>query len=276
VTGYTTRKAAELVGLPAHQVRAYARAGLLGQRIGPRGRYQFSFRDIVLLRTAYALHAADISARTVWKTLRTLHQKLPHDQALTSVRVVADGNRVLVKDADTLWHPDSGQFELNLTVSDVVRRETQRVRDLAHTTARDRGAGADDWYDLGIDLELVGDDEEAVAAYRHAIARQPNHADAHINLGRLLQAQGRRRAARKHYRDALESVPGHATALFNLATLLEDEDHTGDAIRTYKQAIAADPRLADAHYNLARLYERTGDRTAALRHLSRYKVLTDR
>ncbi len=48
---------------------------------------------------------------------------------------------------------------------------------------------ADEWYDLGFDLEAV-DLEEARDAYRRALELAPDHADAHVNLGRLLQEGG--------------------------------------------------------------------------------------
>ncbi len=35
-----------------------------------------------------------------------------------------------------------------------------------------------------------------------------------------------------------------------------------------------DPDFADAHYNLAHLYEQIGNKSAAIRHLARYKALT--
>ena len=47
-----------------------------------------------------------------------------------------------------------------------------------------------------------------------------------------------------------------------------------DAVKAYEQAIAADRRLADAYFNLARLYEQAGKRAAALRNLSKYRLLT--
>ncbi|MGH8594347.1 MAG: tetratricopeptide repeat protein [Gammaproteobacteria bacterium] len=47
-----------------------------------------------------------------------------------------------------------------------------------------------------------------------------------------------------------------------------------EAAQAYRRAIEVDPDFADAHYNLAHLYERSGERTAAIRHLARYKALT--
>ena len=48
---------------------------------------------------------------------------------------------------------------------------------------------ADDWYDTALDLEAVAPDE-AVTAYHEALALEPGHADAHVNVGRILHEQG--------------------------------------------------------------------------------------
>jgi tetratricopeptide (TPR) repeat protein len=49
-----------------------------------------------------------------------------------------------------------------------------------------------------------------------------------------------------------------------------------DAIKAYEQALAIEPTLADAWFNLSRLYEAAGKRAAALRSLSRYRILVAR
>jgi tetratricopeptide (TPR) repeat protein len=82
--------------------------------------------------------------------------------------------------------------------------------------------------------------------------------------------------AETHFRAAVADHPGHATAWFNLGIALEDRRRPNDAVKAYEQAIVADRRLADAYFNLARLYEQAGKPAAALRNLSKYRLLTDR
>ena len=62
-------------------------------------------------------------------------------------------------------------------------------------------------FNLGVLMEEQGRREEAVHAYRQAVSRDPDFADAHCNLGLLLESLGRRQeaiahlmAAREHYR----------------------------------------------------------------------------
>ncbi|MGH2771015.1 MAG: tetratricopeptide repeat protein [Actinomycetota bacterium] len=134
---------------------------------------------------------------------------------------------------------------------------------------------ADLWYDLGVDLEACAPDE-AGEAYRRALAMDSRHADAHVNLGRLLQEAGKLAEAASHYRSALEAKPGHPTSTFNLGTVLEELGRPAEAMAAYRRAVEADAEFADAHFNLSRLYERAGKRAAALRHLRTYKMLSEK
>lgn len=273
--GYTTRDVAHLLGLSPDQVRSYARAGFLTPARGPQGEYRFRFQDLVLLRTAKALVDARIPARRIRRVLEKLQRQLPHGRSLSEVRILAEGDRIIVRDGETAWSPESGQVHLDLAVSDLASKVAplaRRVAQAAHDS--DEDLDADHWYDLGLDLEAV-DPEEALAAYERALEIDPEHADAHVNLGRLLHEAGESREAEAHYRLALASEPKHATAAFNLGIVLEDLGRPTQAIKAYLQAIAADAELADAYFNLARMYERRGDRTAALRYLKSYKAIVE-
>src|SRR5437762_114310 len=202
--GYTSRDVARLLGLTVAQVRGFARDGFLSPSTA-RGRrtLQFSFQDLVVLRTAKALVGARIPPRRIRRALKKLRQQLPRGRSLEAV-----------------------------------------------------------------------DPDEARDAYRRALELEAHHADAHVNLGRLLHEEGLVEEAERHYRLALREDPEHATAAFDLGIALEELGRPKDAIEAYRTALATDARLADAHYNVARLYERVGKTAAALRHLSIYRRLT--
>jgi tetratricopeptide (TPR) repeat protein len=132
---------------------------------------------------------------------------------------------------------------------------------------------ADAWYELASDLEL-SDPAEARDAYEKAIALDPAHLDAHINLGRLLHEDGDAAAAETHYRAALSADPAHPVAAFNLGVALDDLGRLAEAADAYRRAIELDPDNPDAHYNLAGILERQHDKAGAVRHLTRYRALT--
>jgi tetratricopeptide (TPR) repeat protein len=265
---------AEILGLSIRDVQEHARAGYLHPGRGPGRRYRFSFQDLVLLRAAKALADARVPEQRIRRSLRRLVRQLPKGRSLSAVRVQADGHSVVVRDGETAWNPESGQLVLDLAVHRLARDAGPIARrNLEAARRADRAGSAGDWYELGCELEATAPGE-ARDAYRRALELDPVHADAHVNLGRLLAEAGARAAAVEHYRAALEADPRHATAAFNLGVVLEGLGRRQQAVTAYQQALAADEGLADAHFNLSRLYERAGRKQAALRHLARYKALT--
>jgi len=272
--GYTSRDVSKLLGLSVAQVRTYANDGFLTPDRGPKGELLFSFQDLVILRAAKGLVAARVPSARIRRALRRLRQDLPRGRSLAELRIAAEGARIVVSDGEKTWSPESGQMQLDFAVSDLAARAAPMARRAAQAAREDDAdRDADDWYELGLELEAVAPDE-ARDAYRRALELDLHHADAHVNLGRLLHEDGKAAEAERHFRQALAAEPEHSTAAFDLAIALEDLGRTGDAIEAYRRALYAEPALADAHFNLARLYEKTGKRAAALRHLSAYRRLS--
>jgi tetratricopeptide (TPR) repeat protein len=266
LVSFTLREVSAMLGLSSSRIRAYATKGFLVPERGDRGELRFGFQDLVILRTAGELTAANIPQRKVRRVLEKLREQLPAGRSLTGVRISADGERVVVREGETVWNPESGQSLFDFSVDELTANTAPIVRG----TERD----ADDWYDLACEVEST-DPAAAKHAYEQAIALDPTHADAHVNLGRLLHELGAPAAAEPHYRAAIAAVPEHDTAAFNLGVALEDLGRPHDAIEAYERALSLDADNADAHYNLAGLYERGGDKASALRHLREYKNLRE-
>lgn len=259
-----------MLDLPVGEVRRLARDGFVAPRRGPRNELRFSFQDLVLLRTAASLLHARIPGARVRRALRSVRAQLPEGRPLAAVRVCAEGDRVVVQDGGARWHPETGQVLLDLSVGDLARRVAPVVRAAVRRSAP---LDVDAWYRWGCDLEDAAPGE-AEAAYRRALAIDPHHAGAHLNLGRLLHERGDVRAAELHYRLAAGSPEHRALAAFNLGVALEDLGLTDEALLAYARALEADRGLADAHHNAARLLERLGRRDDALRHLAEYRRLS--
>jgi tetratricopeptide (TPR) repeat protein len=272
-SGYNASQAAKLLDLPVSRIREFVKAEFIHPRRGPRGEYRFSFQDIVLLRTAKEL-ASELSPRKVKSALKKLHEQLPRGRELSAVRITAEGETVVVRDDRTKWNPESGQTLIDFEVADLAAEVAPLVLEAAEAAREsEEELAPDDWYELACDLE-THELEQARDAYRRALEVEPYHADAHLNLGRILHEAGEIEAAKDHYRLALEGRPKDATAAFNLGVAYQDLERVPDAIRAYSNAIEWDTRYADAHYNLSQLYEETGRSQMALRHLYRYKRLT--
>jgi len=260
-----------MLGLSPAQIRAYATEGFLDPERGDRGELRFGFRDLIILRTAGELAAAKIPPRKVKRVLERLREQLPDRRSLTSVRITADGDHVVVRDGEAVWNPESGQSLFDFAVSDLAEKATpllMRAAEDARRRSDELTAG--EWYELACELEMTSL-EEAKDAYERSLRANPHHADAHVNLGRLRHEEGAPALAEAHYRLALEANPEHETAAFNLGVALEDLGRVDDAAAAYQRAIDLDPANADAHYNLAGIYELRGDKQSALRHLKTYK-----
>jgi tetratricopeptide (TPR) repeat protein len=265
---YTVREVAAMLGLTPAQIRSYAQKGFLEPARGARGELRFGFADLIVLRTAGELATARIPQRKVKRVLERLREQLPEGRALSGVRIAADGERVVVRDGDAVWNPESGQSLFDFSVSEIEEKMAAPLPLRAFDDEQD----AEDWFELGCSLE-ASDTQLALEAYENVLAHDPSHVDAHLNLGRLLHEAGEAADAERHYRRACDLDPDNATAAFNLGVALEDLQRPADALEAYRLAISLDPEHADAHYNLAGIHERRGEKAEAVQHLKAYKAL---
>jgi tetratricopeptide (TPR) repeat protein len=270
---YSTREVAELLGLDIARVRSLMRSGVVNPQRDGAGRAAFTFQDLVLLRTAKGLIDAKVPARRITKALQALASQLPTNRPLSAVRVQIDGDRVIVRDSSSTWEPESKQTVLDFSMRELGDKVAPLARESVQRALRSAST-ADDLFQAALESEEIGATAEAETAYRNAIAADPAHVSAHINLGRLQHVGKALDEAERLYRRALELEPNHPTARFNLGVVLEDRGATSEAIAEYLEAVRLDPRVADVHFNLARLYQQTGDQQAALRHFSRFRALT--
>src|SRR5215210_3041529 len=274
-SGYSTRDVASLLGLSVAQVRSCVRAGFLSPGQGPRGEHRFSFQDLILLRTAKGLLAARVPHRRIVLALKNLREQLPDGRPLTGVRISAQDHHVVVRDGREVWNPESGQALLDFEVSELARGAASLQRAEERNRVKVRNAEPDPaeaWYERGVEIEDE-DPAEAIQAYRKALELDPDLADAHLNLGRLLHETTGAAAGEPCYRRTLAVRPDDSTALFNLGVALQDLERPDEAIEVYEKALELAPRLADAHFNLACIYEKLGRKKSAIRHLKSYKSL---
>jgi tetratricopeptide (TPR) repeat protein len=278
---YSAEQVAGLLGLTLAQIRGYVRDGVIAPARGPRGELCFSFQDLVFLRVVKGLAGGRVPPRRMRQALRRLRDQLPADRPLSGVRLGAEGGDVVVRERDRVWSPASGQYWLDFEGGRAGAALPLPGRTGAAPAPPESeapvalSATADGWYAVGVEIE-ESDPEQARAAYERALAIDPQHAPAHVNLGCLAHEAGRLAEAERHYRAALAARPDDATAAFDLGVVLEDLGRLAEACAAYAQALAVDPACADAHYNLARLHDRLGDPTRAIRHLQAYRALRER
>ncbi len=280
---YSLRQVATLSGVREADVRAWMRAGLVTPADG-EGTPRFAFQDLVLLRALARLEGQAIAEtatpattrRRVRRALRRLSKRLGPGARLSALQLQAAEGRLVVRAGGAQLDAESGQGLLDFS--------TEQARPATGVVSRlPRGAGAPRageldagaWYERACDLEGEAP-LEAQVAYRRALAADPRHADAHVNLGRLLHESGDVEGARAEYAAALALRPADAIAAFNLGCALEDLGRSVEAVSAYERALEADAGCADAHHNLALLHERAGRAREAIRHLAAYRRLVGR
>jgi tetratricopeptide (TPR) repeat protein len=271
--GYSAREVGRLLGLSEGRVRSFVRDGFLTPERDGRT-LVFSFQDLVLLRTAKGLIDARIAPARIRRVLKRLKTQLPDGRPLTGVAIGAVGNEIVVRDGKSQFNPEDGQGLFDFEVAELARKVAPIVERAARKARADQDSRtAEDWFELGCNLE-VSSPSEARDAYRRVIELMPGHADAHVNLGRLLHEAGELDAAERHYRLAIDLDPNDAIAWFNLGLLLEARGQLELALAAYRRTVEQDPSAADAHYQLARVYEKLGQDTSAVRHLKIFRKLT--
>lgn len=105
---------------------------------------------------------------------------------------------------------------------------------------------------LGVACQQAGDLDAAFAAFRKALARNPDFADAHFNFGNALRAAGRDADAAGHYRAAARLEPDFGDAHYNLGLAEAQLGHFAAAVEAYRKALALAPGQADVHIGLSR------------------------
>jgi len=275
---YGTAEVAKLIAVSPQRVRRMARLGYC--RPARNGRvWQFSFQDLVLLRTATGLLRAKVSARRVRSALRSLSRQMPEDRPLSALRIYADGHGITVRDGRRAWQPDTGQAvfvfdsELPAAVAKAMRLQPARGYLQRVDPEPPDGSAAAGWFNYALSLEGLNS-EESAKAYRRAIELDPNFGDAYINLGRIEHASGNGGEAEQLYRRALEFSPNDPVARYNLALALEDRGESAAATDLYREAVKLAPDFADAHFNLGRLLDQLGQKSEALKHFLAYRRLS--
>jgi|GEM_PF-56135 len=110
---------------------------------------------------------------------------------------------------------------------------------------------------LGQALAETGQIDRALDALHEVLRLEPDSAEAHLSLARLLVSQDRAEAA-VHFRKAGELAPDRHEPRAELGDMFLQEGRYGDAAAAYENVIRLDPDMAAAHYMLGYAREQEG------------------
>jgi DNA-binding transcriptional MerR regulator len=255
---FTGPEVVRLLNISVGRLRSLDRAGIVSPSGRRRGRRAYTFPDIIALRAARDLLAKKVRLRDVARAIDNIRRTLPTvTRPLSELRIISDGQRVVVKSASGAFEPLTGQMVLDFDVK-ALRDDVVRV--LRPVVGRERARTAYDLYVRGSQLdEDPATMSEAEALYRRALELDPWLAIAYTNLGNICFRRGDEEQAEGLYRKALGIETAQPEAQYNLGYVMLERGRAADAVDFFRGAIASDPRFADAYFNLAMAYEQIGD-----------------
>jgi Tfp pilus assembly protein PilF len=140
------------------------------------------------------------------------------------------------------------------------RKAFERVLELDPQNARAEN-------NIGLILESGGESDEALAAYRNAIAWQkpdsPSREQPYLNLGSLLTTLDRAQDAVAPLQQATAIAPNDPQGHLRLGTAYLHLHQLSEAERELREAVRLAPGDAAAHYQLGRCYKQAGKMAAA-------------
>lgn len=280
---FSLRDTARIFGLKEARLRYWAQTGFINPRRRADGKPVYTFADLVEIKAAKELLERNIPLQRVRRHLQALRQALPGQASLLArLRVLSDGDRLVVVEGQALADPLSGQLLLDFAIGELTHHVAQVLRlPLAAAAPRGRGEAG----------PTAGGGRAAFtpppgAAGAPAGARPPlGYAATAPGAGGATDATAgaplsaydwflRGLACESEAEDELEAAaayeraigldPGLAAAQTNLGTLHYRRGDRAGALRCYTAALALDPDQPESHYNLANLYEEDGEIELAL------------
>lgn len=274
---YTAEQVARMLLVPAPQIRAWVRQGLLRPARRMRRLCFFDFQQVRSARALHRLLEQGVPRALIRDGLERVARWSPDaSQVLSCMESGASLRELTVRLASGQLAEPSGQLCFDFEAAGEERAsgggEAQEPPIYPHPSAR----SSIDWFDAGLRAEEDGRHVDAVAAYRRELIESGPSPEVHFNLGNALFALRRRREAAAAFRASVGLDPEYVEAWNNLGNVLADDQRMEEAIRAYQRSLAMEPNYADAHYNLAETLSSLGRVEDAKPHWLRYLALDPR
>ena len=280
---YTTTQLSRILDVPGRKIRAWVRAGLIRPARTVHRLCYFPFQQVAVARAISELTRAGLTPRKLREHLEQVRRWVPSaEEALQQLAVIEKGDPLLRLADGTLAEP-SGQLRLDFDEEEEAteRRVPTRFDTIARPapfapTADDveepetLDPEAEEWFQLGLELEAQGERKRAVEAHIRALDAGYATPEIFFNLGNLCYALSRYDEAISCFSEATTRDPEYVEAWNNLGNVYSARGRFDQAVHAYRSALAISPDYADAHYNLADTFEQRGDLRRARGHWEAY------
>ncbi|RQN36255.1 Tetratricopeptide repeat-containing protein [Paraburkholderia tropica] len=247
-----------MLGVSRRTLSSLIASGLVAPVRGHRNELRFSFRDIVVLRTALRLRTSEVPRRRILRALANVKKSLSDETPLSGLHISAVGDTIAVRSSETQWDANSGQLLLDF--GDSVTKNAVTPLEASPARIEQRARLAADWYAKAERLQ-ERDPAAAEHAYRRVIELSPMpHYHAYNNLGAMLSRSDNRCSdALIVFEQALKHFNEAELLHYNRAVLLEHAGKLDEAARGYMRCLELNPHSDDAAFSHACVLEQLGD-----------------
>ena len=271
------------------RLRYWVQSGFLWPSVRKKGKFFYTFEDLIQIRTATELLQKKVPMKSVRMALKHLRENMPEDLLRNRCRVYSDGSSVVIDDGSCKFEPLTGQTVIDFELISIEDRIAEVVELFPRGTAQDLESEAvpslveveatlpDGFmssgyrlFKMGLESEESENTEKAEEFYRQALDDEPTLAAAYTNLGNLMYEKGNVDNARHCYSQAIKYDPDQVEAKYNLANLYNDEGDEERALTDLRRIVERHPDFVDAHFNLGVFLENIGGHAQAKVHFEKY------
>jgi tetratricopeptide (TPR) repeat protein len=254
---FSTRTAARILAVTPERIRYWVKRHLVRPLNSGGRKYRFAFNDLLEMRLAKELLGSRQHIDPVQRCIQRGRVLVDPDRSVTSLKLVNDEGRIVVRDGPSLIEAQTGQllFDFNRSY------QPGKLEDgFGQARVRERFEEA----------RRVADEDplRALTIYSELLAREPGNFEAHLHLAAMLEREGDLGGALRHLLGAAAIVPASADVHLKLGLLYRMKDEHQNALRSFLRTLECDPANVEAHRNAAEMYETMGRKRDAERHLS--------
>jgi tetratricopeptide (TPR) repeat protein len=237
-------------------------------------------------RAWYALGYSQFAQKKVGESIKSLAKSLELDVTNAEAHKILGRSLMMIGRFDVAqvefeqgirYNPDSAELHYNLGKLYSIQDNWEPARKAFEAALTIDPTYPEALDALGLAMEALGRDEEAVANYQKAIAindeRHGTFASPLVNMSAFYNRTGDPDKAIECARRAIALDPKSDRALFQKARADERQGRLNDAVGALNQAIAINPRASSYYYVLAGVYRNLGWMDESKKALDSFKRL---
>ena len=275
---YTPAMLAQLADVPLSTVRRWQRRGLIVPKQLVLKLPYYDYQEVVNARHIASLVADGHSHQKIEEKLELLNDLCKElGRPLSQLSVIVEGRHVLLRKDGGLVEP-GGQKRIDFAALESQPREepdSAKFLSLQETRqATEQLTTPDQYLSLAMELEDLGENEQAIEVYRSMLLAFGPSADTCFQLAELFYFTHQYDAARERYYMAVELDETFVEARANLGCVLLEQGQIQHAINAFRGALEHHEAYPDVHFHLARALDQTGRPDEAIVHWKKFIELS--